>query len=168
RSAGGDAEITKDSVLEICSEPGRQVLEHNAVADFVAEAASETGDPPLTTSLPDQYVPPLPSFKKTTPAQNWEDSEDEDDLPPVSSGGTQSVVQPTTGKRRIRSGQSLCLEAWKVKNVGGGKKPHRVYWNVLTEEMRKDWDAEYDQRAKHMSDQEAVMFSRSSRIQALL
>ncbi|TFK62674.1 hypothetical protein BDN72DRAFT_378010 [Pluteus cervinus] len=62
RSAGGDTEIAKDTVLEICSEPGRQVLGHNGVADFIAEALSETGDPP-PPALVDPYVPQSPSLQ---------------------------------------------------------------------------------------------------------
>ncbi|TFK62675.1 hypothetical protein BDN72DRAFT_964397 [Pluteus cervinus] len=161
RSAGDDAEISEDSVLEVCSEPGRQVLEHNAVADFVAAIYSGTGDPPVLILDPD--IPPEPASQTPAPVKKkQEDPECEEGRVSVSSG-RQSVTRPA--KCQIRSGQRLCREAWKVKN---GNKYHLTYWDSLTGAKHKLWEDEYNQRAKHMTDQEVQAFVKTTRIQALL
>ncbi|TFK71215.1 hypothetical protein BDN72DRAFT_877278 [Pluteus cervinus] len=179
RSAGSDAEITKDSVLKICSEPGRQVLEHNAVADFVAETFSETGDP-LPPALPDLYVPSMPSlrnfvhappFVPAAPAIEASGRETQPGSP--SDLGTTPIIPPQTtqttplvDRRKVRSNKGLAKVAWNFKY--GGRGDFQAHWKSSAPEYKQLWTVEWKNRAKKMDDKQLDAFIKTKRIQDMI
>ncbi|TFK62676.1 hypothetical protein BDN72DRAFT_848422 [Pluteus cervinus] len=152
RSGAGGAETKKDSVLEICSEPGRQVLEHNAVADFIAATFSETGNPPLP-SLPDPYVAQLPS----PPIQA---------VPFISAppSRTSGRAQPAKSLK-AKSHKDLAKTAWKVNHQDASFDP---FWRriVTSSNDQRFWTVAWE-RAKGMDDQQVDAYVRTKPIQDL-
>ncbi|TFK59103.1 hypothetical protein BDN72DRAFT_851455 [Pluteus cervinus] len=160
RSTRSDAEITKDSVIEICSEPGRQVLEHNAVADFVAAVLSDTGDPP---SLPNPYIPPPPSLpdSHTPPLPSLSTHA----VPVISVTGTSG--HGLAGSPKVKSHKGLANAAWRVRHKDANFEP---FWRrtCTSPDDQRFWMTVWETHAKKMDQRQIDALVRTKLIQDMI